>query len=281
MKKRFALPAIFLLCLVIPPCVNGQKIKAEEIVSRYLASIGPADKRALIKSFVAVGDVHVDYVTQKNQPANGRIVIASEGNKMFLGMKLNALDYSQEKILFDGKKVDVAIVRGGSRSVLGNFVQSYSVLVSQGLLGSALTTAWGLYGIDERRTKVSLAGTKKLDGKDVYALTINPKGGGDLEITMFFDQETFHHVRTEYKRTSSAGIGRTIDESARQSETRLKLTEDFSDFKDFQGITIPNKYKLSYSVTGANGTTEIVWTCSLTEFAINQTLDPSTFEVGK
>src|SRR5438445_13533754 len=118
MRNKLTLPAIFFLCLVIPPCVNGQKMKAEEVISRHLTSIGPADKRALIKSLVAVGDVRVDYITQKNQSATGRIVIASEGNKMFFGMKLNALDYPQEKILFDVKKADVAIVRGGARSVL-------------------------------------------------------------------------------------------------------------------------------------------------------------------
>lgn len=281
MKNRPALPILFLLFLVIAPFVNGQKMKPEEVIARHLASIAPADKLSAIKTFIAVGEVRVDYITQKNQPAVGRIVIASEGNKMFLGMSLNATDYPQEKIIFDGSKTAVAMVRAGVRSVLGNFIQSNSSIVSQGLLSGTLSTSWALLTAGERGHKISSAGNKKIDGKEAYALTFSPKGGGDLDITMFFDQQTFRHVRTEYKRTSSAGIGRTIDESARQSETRLKVTEDFSDFKDFQGITIPSKYKLLYSIMGANGTTEVVWTCSLTEFAINQALDPASFETGK
>lgn len=280
MRKRLPLTFIFFVFLIGPPFTSGQKLSAREVIAKHLASIGPADKLSSMKSLIAVGDVNVEYITQKNQPANGRIVIASEGRKMFLGMSLNASDYPQEKIVFDGDKASVALVRAGSRSVLGNFVQSNAAMVSQGLLGGTLSTTWALLSAQERGAKISMSGTKKIDGKEVYALSFSPKGGSDLEITMFFDGQTFRHIRNEYKRTSSASIGRTIDESARQIESRLKVTEDFSDFKDFQGITVPNKYKIVYTIVGARGTTEIAWTCTLTEFAINQVLDPASFETG-
>ena len=281
MKNKIIRPVVFLLFLASTPFVNGQKMRAEEVIDKHLASIGPADKLSLIKSFVAVGEVRVEHITQKNQPTFGRIVIASEGNKIFFGMNLNANDYPQEKIVFDGSKTAVAFVRPGVRSVLGNFIQSNDALLSQGLLSGALTTSWGLLATNTRRPRISSAGVRKIDGKEVYALTFSPKGGGDLDITMFFDQQTFHHIRTEYKRISSAGIGRTIDESARQSETRLKVTEEFSDFKEVQGIMIPHEYKLHYTIAGANGTTEIAWKSRFTEFAINQRLDPGTFDAGK
>lgn len=281
MKNRLTTPIVFLLFSIAAPFASGQKMTAEDVIAKHLASFAAADKRSLIKSFIAVGEVRVEYITQKNQPAVGRIVIASEGNKMFLGMRFDAIDYPQEKIVFDGNKTAVALVRAGTRSVLGNFLQSNSAVVSQGLLSGILTTSSALLAAGERRPKVSFAGSKKVDGKEAYALTVSPKGGGDLDITMFFDQQTFRHVRTEYKRTTSAGIGRTIDESARQSESRLRVTEDFSDFKDFQGLMIPHKYKLLYTITGGNGTTEVAWTCNLTEFAINQTLDPETFNADE
>ena len=99
---------------------------------------------------------------------------------------------------------------------------------------------------------------------------------------MYFDAQTFQHVRTEYKRTASAAMGRTIDESARHQETRMKVTEDYSDFKEVQGgLTLPTKYIIHYSVSGENGTTEISWTANLSEFAPNQRLDPGTFAIDK
>jgi len=282
MKNRFTLPAIFLSFLIAAPFVNGQeKLKAEEVIQKHLLSIAPADKLSSIKSLIAVGEVRVEYLTQKNQPATGRIVVASEGNKMFFGMQLNATDYPQEKVIFDGSKVDVSLVRAGTRSVLGNFIQSNGPIVSQGVISGTLSTSWAPLAAAARGFKVSSAGTKKIDGKEVYAINFSPKGSTDLDITMFFDQLTFQHVRTEYKRTASASMGRTIDESARQQETRIKVTEDFSDYKNYEGVNVPTKYKIHYSISGQNGTTEISWTANFSEFAINQKLDPGTFAVSK
>lgn len=195
-------------------------------------------------------------------------------------MSLNDTKYPHEKIIFDGNKTAVALVYTGNRSVLGNFIQSNSSIVSQGILGGTLSNAWALLSADQRKAKISSAGSKKIDGREAYALNFNPKGGSDLEITLFFDQETFRHIRTEYKRTASAAIGRTIDDSARQLESRLKVTEDFSDFKEYHGIMVPHKYRIFYSVVGS-GTTEVSWNSELSEFAINQALDAGTFDAGK
>lgn len=265
--------------LMTAPSISGQKLKAEEIIAKHLASIASPEKLASIRTVVAAGEVKVEFITQKNQPASGRIVLASDGVKSMFGMQLNATDYPRELIVFDGSKANVAMVRAGSRTLLGNFLQSNSSVVSQGLLAGTLGTSWNLLTAADRGTKISTSGTRKIDGREAYVLRITPKGGSDLDITMFFDQETFHHLRTEYKRTSSASIGATIDESARQSETRIKLTEDFSDHQSFEGVTFPRKYKLHYSTTGRN-TTEIVWTSIFTEFALNQNLDPKSFGIA-
>jgi len=282
MKNYLLLFVASILFFVSAPYLNGQtKLKAEEIITKHLASIAPAEKLASVKSFIAVGEVRVEYITQKNQPASGRIVIASEGKKSFFGMQLNAADYSQEKFIFDGNKLDIGMVRPGNRSVLGSFIQSNGLMVSQGLFSGSLSTAWALLSSAEGGYKVSSPGNKKIDGKEVYSIKFSPKGTSDVVITMYFDGQTFQHVRTEYMRTSSASIGRTIDESARQTETRFKLTEDFSEFKEHEGMTVPSKYRIHYSVSGVGGTTEISWTSSFSEFAINQPLDPGTFAISK
>lgn len=279
MKYKFSLALVLCSLLFIVPSASAQKLKAEEIISRHLDSIAAADKRATVTSLIASGEVRVEFVTQKNQPAQGRIVLATEGPKMFFGMSLNASDYPLEKFIFDGSKSSVAMVRSGTRSVLGNFVQSNSVLISHGILSGTLGSSWALLNSDESKGKLSTSGGKKIDGRETYGLTYNPKGGSDVRITLYFDKETFRHVRTEYKRTASASMGATIDESARQSESRLTVTEDFSDFKEFSGLMLPTKYKINYSVVGQN-TTEVEWVAEISEFAVNQKLDPGTFATG-
>jgi outer membrane lipoprotein-sorting protein len=279
LKCKFSLPVVLLSLIVLVPFASAQKLTAEEIISKHLDSIAAADKRAAVTSLIASGEVRVEFISQKNQPAQGRIVVASEGTKMFFGMSLNASDYPQEKFVFDGNKSSVAMVRSGTRSVLGNFVQSNGVLLSHGILSGTLGSSWVFMNTAESKGKISTSGGKKIDGRETYGITYGPKGGSDIRITMYFDKETFRHVRTEYKRTASASMGATIDESARQSESRMTVTEDFSDFKEFSGLMLPSKYKINYLVVGQS-TTEVEWVAEISEYAVNQKLDPGTFSTG-
>lgn len=257
--------------------VTAQKLKAEEIVAKHLESIGSAEKRAATTSMIAVGDATVVFVTQKNQTALGRIVVASSGPKMFLGMNLNAVDYPQEKFSFDGKDVHVAYVRTTERSTLGNFLLSNKSLLEDSLMGGTLFTSWSLANLTGKKAKVSGGGTKKIDGKEVYVVDYSPKGGSDVNITMYFDKETFRHVRCEYKRISSAGIGLRPEQSSGYDETRIKLTEDYGDYKDEGGLMLPHSYSITYSISGQKGTNEVQWKFILTEFAFNQKFDDMTF----
>jgi hypothetical protein len=50
------------------------------------------------------------------------------------------------------------------------------------------------------------------------------------------------------------------------------------DSRDEKGLTLPHGYRLVYSITGQNGTTEIEWSFKLSEFAFNQTLEEKTFD---
>jgi hypothetical protein len=281
MKLTIKITFLFVAMVMSVSIVNGQKMTAETVIAKHLDSIASAEKRSAVTSFIAVGDAKVEFISPKEQPAAGRIVMASQDGKLFYGMMFSSPTYPHEKIIYDGNKTFVAVVNAGNRSVFGNFLQSSSGIVSHGVFGGVLSNSWFLNSTPEARGKLRYEGTKKIGGKEVHSVSYQPKGGSDVEMTLFFDAATFNHVRSEYKRTNSAGIGRTIDESARQSESRLRLVEDFSDFKQFEGITLPHKYKLHYTVTSGRGTTDIVWTFDLNEFAINQKLDPSTFDPTK
>lgn len=271
--------AAMLAMLVGTIGVAAQKLKPEDIVAKHLDSIATAEQRAATKTIMGIGDAVVTFVTQKNQTAVGRVVIASSAEKMFFGLNLNAVDYPQEKFGFDGKSAKVAYVRSTARSTLGNFLLSNKTVLEETLFGGSLTTSWALLGSLDSKGKVSGGGTKKIDGKDTYAIDYSPKGGSDVDITLYFDKQTFRHVRTEYKRISSAGIGLRPEQSSGFDETRIKLTEDFSDFRAVGGITLAHGYKITYLISGQNGTTEVRWDLSMTQFLINQKIDEKTFVI--
>src|SRR5204862_4561695 len=99
-----------------------------------------------------------------------------------------------------------------------------------GLLGGTLSSAWPLLNATDPKVKLSYAGTKKINGVQAVEITFMPKSGSDLQFSMFFDQESYRHIRTEYTRLISAGLGANMDASGSQRSTRYHMTEDISDF---------------------------------------------------
>lgn len=278
--RIYKLP-ILLALLLLSAGAFAQKVKPEEILAKHLDSIGAAEARGALKSLIAVGEVSVRSVVRKDLTTQGRIVMASAGDKNFLGMSLNASNYPSERFSYDGNKAKIAAVQNGLRSILGIFVAANDTLLKESLLGGTLSTAWALHRVAERKSKISFDGTKKINDRETYVLDYSPKGGSDVGVKIYFDKETFRHVRTEYKRIASAGIGRTPDQSGGISESRLTVTEDFSDFKDVKGLSLPHAYRIFYSIIGQNGTSEIEWAVKLTEFSLNPNLDPNTFSDGE
>lgn len=280
--KHSKLAALFVLTFIFLAAGStfAQKMKAEDVIAKHLDSIGTSEARAETKTQIAVGDAQVKFITRKTTPVVGRIVIAAAGDKNFWGISLNSTDYPQDKFSYDGSNAKVGFTRTGVRSILGNFILANNTLIEDGLLGGTLSHSWTMLNAANRKAKISFDGTKKVNGKEAYVLGYSPKGGSDVEIKLYFDKENFHHVRTEYKRVSSAGIGSTPEASSRYSENRITLTEDFSDFKPEGKITLPHGYRITYLTTGtSSGSTEIEYLFNLTEFAFNQNLSADTFDI--
>ena len=272
-------PSLLAFVLIGASIASAQKMKPEELVAKHLDSIGSAEARAAIKSQIAVGEAVVTFISTKNVPAKGRIVMASSGPKNFYGLSLNASDYPGERFSFDGSKTKVAKVMSGQRSYFGIFVDGNELVLRDSLLGGTLASSWALHDVANKNVKLSVGGTKKMDGKEYHVLNYSPKKGSDVEITLYFEKDTYRHARTEYKRTSSAGIGVRPEQSSGFDETRLKIVEIFDDYRQEGSLTLPHSYKLLYNESGQRGTREVEWAYVMNEFAFNQAMDEKTFDV--
>lgn len=278
-KKILIFVFIFTSILLAHNPVVGQKLTTEELVTKHLTAIGSAEARAAMKSVMVVGTAKATFFGRGGGVAEGLVVLASEGNKYLVGMKFNNPEYPFEKMGFDGNDFSVGFIRPGVRSNLGNFLRTNESTFKYGLLSGTLSSAWTLNNFDEKVAKLKYAGTKKIDGKKLHQLEYNPKKGSDLTINLFFDPDTFHHVRTEYRRTLAARIGATVDSSAGQSETRHTLIEEFSDFKEENKLTLPHTYKIYMEILTGNGTASYEWLLNLQQFTFNQEIDDKEFKV--
>lgn len=267
---------VFLFCFSFS--TTAQKLKPDEVVARHLESIGEADTRASIKSRIIIGEAKLRVKGGRLGETGGPAVMASENEKHLIGMTLGSTNYPHEKIGYDGKTLKVAFLRAGERSVIGNFFITNPFFFREGLIGGALSTAWALADNKTRDAKIEYSGLKKIGEQQVHELIYLPKKGSNFSVKLFFDAENFRHVRSEYLMVVGATQATRLEDSARRSDTRYRVIEEFSDFKKESGLILPHTYKLNLSIFGqAIIANEQEWQIQLVRFAFNQNIPPESF----
>jgi hypothetical protein len=279
--------SIIIFCLFLTINVSAKKeasddkIKTEDLIQNHLKSIGTNEARKSITSILAVGTSKTVYKIGGLVRLEGRIVLASQNEKNMIGMKFDNPDYQYELLGFDGDNFSVGYAKPGTRSTLGNFLLINQKTFKSGIMGGILSTGWELLNYNEKRGKLKYNGTKTIGGVELYRFDYNPKNGSDLDINLFFEKSTFRHVRTEYSRMISAPMGKTIEESSKQSESRYKLIEQFGNFNEVNGLTLPHQYYIYLEILSAYGSTSSDWTIDLQQFSFNQPLEISQFQMNE
>lgn len=279
--RKLGLSAACLLAAAFTaaPAAAAQKLKAEDVVARHLEAVGPAETRASVKSRIITGTAVAHFRSPVVGQVSGRAVLASQGEKSLIGMVFDNSNYPHEKVGFDGENVTASYVRPGVRSSLGEFFLSQKAMIRSGLLGGVLSDAWPLYDVAGRKAKLDYGGTKKVGDRQAHELKFYPRGGSDLKISLFFDAETFHHLRTEYTRVLPAQMGANPEASAQQRESRFKLAEEFSDFRREGGLTLPHGYRIRLEFDTRTGTYLSEWQLMLNQFSYNEPIDPNSYKV--
>lgn len=274
------------LFLLIIPCKENiaaaqDKMNPEEIAAKHLESIGSVESRLPERSRIASGVSLMTLKTGGSGQAGGSAVIASKDDNIIINSDFESPEYPFERMSYDGKKLVVRQFKPGGRSPIGEFFLSYDEIFKEGLIGGALSSAWAFLHLDERKPKLKYEGTDKIDGKQVYKLKYQPRKSSDLKIRLYFDAETFRHVRTEYERTVAAQMGAAPGTSISQRETRFKVVENFANFATIGGLTLPQKYTIEYSLFSRNSPLEIEWVFDLSKFEFNQPVNIEEFREEK
>jgi len=272
------LMALLCFALAAPNSAVAEKLKPEEIVAKHLESIGPA--KARMSPRVIAGTSQVIFRTPPPGQAIGRAVLASDGLKYLVGMSFPSPIYPREQLGYNGNNFVAAFATPGVRSVLGNFLMTHNLIFKQGLMGGALSTSWPLLDLAGRGAELEYAGARKLDDEMLHELRYLRRGGSDLKIKLFFEQETFRHVRTEYDRVIPAPTGSRAYGNVQERETRYHMVEEFSLFKKEGDLILPHVYKIKLSLDSQNGTFLAEWVIKLTQFEFNQKIDPNSFSIN-
>jgi len=269
--------------LVLATMAPGKpKLSPDEVVQAHLKSLGSPEDLDKLRTCVWEGKVSTVIVNSGHPPSMGIAKLFSEGRKYRISLGFDFVDYKGEHFFSDGSKTEFGFSRTNSvgRSAFGDFMAPYDQILKDGLLGGTLSTAWALLDVPARQAKLDYDGLKKIGGKELHVLAYHPKKGlgADSHIQLFFEPDTFRHVRSFYSVSMTSGIRNSRGGS--ESEVHEDVEETFANFVTFEGITVPRQWTITYTQSGGQVPIQR-WEVTVEKMAHNAPIDPADFAINQ
>lgn len=260
---HLSLLVLLLLNAVVVVHAGDEEISAEALISRHLESIGSGEalQRLVTRRYIGEGIWRM-LVGGVGQVAGQVSLVSSIDTCDFSFGSGGDQAFFGEQFGFDGQKMHVKRAFQEQYSVLGQFMRRNSHILREGLLGGTASLSWSLRDVAGRRAKVKYLGLKNIDGRSLHGLDYQPrKRRGNLKIELYFDPETYRHVRTEYREKYLSKIGPGRDPNlatvpgapsdpriTMMEESRVSLIETFDKFESADGVTVPVLWKLKLDI---------------------------------
>jgi hypothetical protein len=305
----------FVVCAVQSDALYSQnkELTAAELVAKHLKALGKPEALAKVKTRGVFGDAAVQFIQGgSGQLMDGLFALGSEGRNLGMQLKFNDNKYPGEYFAYNGKETTVGYITPGQKSPIGEFIFRYNGLMKEGLLGGVLSVAWPLLNVQERQEELVYK-QEKVEDHVCHVLEYGSRKslGGDLKVKLYFDPETFHHVRTEYRvrvkndatalpgivsgavgvtpglDQSSTSRSRPEDRQARatiqtsQADSIYVLVEKFSNFSAVDGVVLPKDYSIDYSAEGSGTSFIARWAVMVKFWKPNMTIVPDFFVAQK
>lgn len=275
-KSIKLLPIVLLTTLSLAP-IKAEDLKAEDIIAKHRESIGSQEKLTQIKNRLAVGTSEF-IIKLPYRKLVGKALVASEINNLLFVSSFNSKDYPFERIGWFSNKISIPFVVPGAHSPLGGFLNENNKVLSEKLLTGSISSSWALLDSDLNKSRLKIGGKKKIDGRETYILNYFPKqSGSDFTIKLFFDAQTFHHLRTEYQYKYPSKEAQMGELGTGSPGGRDVLIEDFRDFRDENGLVLPHSYKINLLIDRASKAGEFEWNITISQYLFNQTLKEDFF----
>jgi len=266
-KTGLLLGGLCVICLMAfhVQGVCAEDLTPEQLIDKHLEAFGLKSGSTQIKSIQFVGNTDVEFLQGMAGKMSGIAALTSQGSKIFLNMKFDDVNYPGEYFAYDGKSVSVNNIQPGVRTPLADFIFAYNKVMKNGMFGGVFSNAWPLLNIKTSKPSYMNVRKTKVEGKELYELEYRPRDRhGDMKIRIFFETDTYRHVRTEYKVSldndaSTGTYGNPEDDYERDipaisgmvtGSTYYTLVEKFGDFKEVGALTMPHSYSLNYDLDG-------------------------------
>ncbi len=271
------------LATVIEGASGDPELSNEEILSRHLSSIGSPEILADYRTLAVQGTGELQMLMGGTGGVSGNMVFVSEAQNSRFSLNFNHLQYSGEQFVCNGDKVGIEFIRNETRtrSALGNFLYRSPELIRNGLWGGTLKRSWTLLNAKAQKLKFRYRGITEVEGKKLHDLELDCRGCGEIKVHVYLEPETFRHLRTTYRMVLPAApteMGRR-DIIKDGQFVRYNMDEEFSEFQTTDGLTVPTRWFVRYSLDQPGRPVMITLEIRLTTGLRNAPLEPGLFTV--
>ena len=263
--------------LAFVAAISGQDLEPKDLISRHLNSISTPERRAALKNLFAVGISEFESKVPVIK-GGGKAVVVSDPENLYFLLSLNSHDYPYEKVGAFAKGISLPFISPGRRSFLGAFLADNPKILTENFFCGGMSLRWIDNISDAARQKMKLATSKKINGRGTYAVDVAVSGSdsGKSRIRLYFDSDTYQHIRSEYHREVDIGSITFRQQNQLQNAT-VDLVEEFSDFKEIDGFTLPHTYKVTLTTNTATQIYEASLGIKVSTYYFNQKLEPGFF----
>lgn len=265
------------------------KMTVDEVIAKHLDAIGSAEARAAVRTRAVSGEVR--YVSRIQAGGyDGKGIIISAAPKFRVSLQFPESVYLAEQLAYDGEHAGTGKLPNGNRSTLGHLLIEEDVPLRESLLGGVLSAAWPLLRVAQQNPKLEYRGLKKVEGQQLHEVGYRArKGSSNMTVLLYFEPDTFRHVRSVYKvdlpeRFASAARTATPATSVGQSEVgdaHFTLSEEFADFRQVDGLTLPHSYKLRLNISGTSRSVAVDWSLTVDTISHKETFDEGLFKLPR
>lgn len=224
------------------------KLDGKTLLQNHLRSL-KGEGSVLDDTRTASGGAQIQIILGGTGQMVGDARFLSAPDRLYYISEFDNPDYDREEFAYDGRRVHIGFHAPGSYTQLGNFLNVYDEMLKEGLLGGALSLSWPLLDEDEAASRLRYRGLKRIENRQLHEVDYQMRRGRNLRVKLYFEPETFHHVKTIYEvRTPAAQMGPTPEATTLQRRVTFKLEESFSEFDSFDGQTLPRGWVIQLSL---------------------------------